>query len=515
MKRASAAVQALVDRIEPALAYARIQEDPAETVAACKAFLQLYAEPPCTLYGPAEFLKANESVLADDTHQLHVEPFSNEYVGAPGLVLTCLRTLVQGVALEDDSVLDIEVFEEEERRHVIPRVALSLDGPGSIPDEFVFEGFFRLSLEELGERWTLVSQGGRLDKTPNGLLLRLTGMRMPPEPLAEAEELLAILGRTTDAAAIDEALAYIDGPLPVLDGATDRMPADLGAVLREVLEEREDDLNRRSIRIETMLDPKLPPIALRRGRMRAFFATLLDCAAWILPPNSAVVVMIEYEAEARDAGILATLTAKTGPLHETFHTASLERAIKDHQGRFTCSAGHCPSSAGGHEAVITATLPDTVGKTLDAWLPGWERFSERSQRMLRLLKSGGHTPPEDFILGGVLEEELERWLFPLLSSPLARNIAHKMKPERSGVPGADHGRLRKALEQVARGKPKKELCRPPYAGELFWAFRGDYRQRSALGTQLLDDAALRAFCESLLATPPRALACLRILAEGL
>ena len=49
---------------------------------------------------------------------------------------------------------------------------------------------------------------------------------------------------------------------------------------------------------------------------------------------------------------------------------------------------------------VSIKLPDVVGRTLDAWLPGWEAFSERSQQMLRLLKSGGQAPPEEFISGG-------------------------------------------------------------------------------------------------------------------
>jgi hypothetical protein len=72
--------------------------------------------------------------------------------------------------------------------------------------------------------------------------------------------------------------------------------------------------------------------------------------------------------------------------------------------------------------------------------------------------------------------------------------------------------MQKALDQVGRGKPKKEICQPQYAGELLGAFRSDPRQRYALGTEVLTDEELQQLCEGLLAKPVDGRACLVLLA---
>lgn len=53
--------------------------------------------------------------------------------------------------------------------------------------------------------------------------------------------------------------------------------------------------------------------------------------------------------------------------------------------------------------------------------------------MLRLLKSGAQAPPEDFILGGILEHELEARLLPRLSQPMAPRVAREANTKGSTV----------------------------------------------------------------------------------
>ena len=490
----------VLSRVEAVLSYAQATGS-VQALAACRGFLSLYAQPDYELYKPAEFLRSHAKSLFSARDRVHIEPITDEQVGAPGLMLTCLRTLVEAAELEEDTVLCIEVFEEEERQRLAPRIGLGLDGPGRIPDRLLFEGFFGLSLEELGGVWTLATQGGRLDKTANGVLLRLTGMRMPPDALPESSELLARLGWKPTEETLREALAY-------LDGDEQAEPGDVKAVLRSVLAECHEQLEDAGITVETLIDPDLPPLLMRRKRIACFFENVFAYALQVLPPHSAVVLMAEYDPKAREAGFIITLTTPDGELQATHHSASMRRAIEGHQGSFSLAVA-------SQEATVSATLADSIGKALDAWIPGWDAFSERSRQMLRLLKSGGPTPPEDFILGGVLEEELERWLLGRLASPAAVNIAHKLEADNSGLAGSNAERLKKALGQVTRGKPKKEICQPQYAGELFYAFRHDDRERYTLGTHVLDAEELRRLCEGLLANPPARHACLTLLAAGL
>jgi len=161
----------------------------------------------------------------------------------------------------------------------------------------------------------------------------------------------------------------------------------------------------------------------------------------------------------------------------------------------------------------TVELPDSVGKVLDEWLPGWDALSSRSCQILRLLKSGGPAPPEEFLLGGVLEEELERWLMPRLTKPAVVNIAHELNLAEAALPGGSKDRLVKAITQIERGKPRKEIVKPAYAGEILWAFRGNERRRQAIGSGPLNDEELRMLCEGLVSRPPAYLRCLELIAK--
>ena len=488
----------LYRKIEPVLSYA-LEKESAGAALACRAYLKLHAPPEHRLYNPATFLKKAAAKLGDDGHQVHAEPVADECVGAPDLLLLCLRTLVKAAELEEDSCLNIELFEEEERRQMIPRIAVSLDGPGRIPEEFVFQRYFRMTLDELGAGLTLGAQGGRIDRMENGVMLRLSGMRMPPETLPEAEGLLGILGRKPEAQHVAEALAHIDGE-------SKRGPADLRAILSASKENYRAQLEGRGIGLEVMVEPGSPPLSVRRPRIEALFDTIFEYALWWLDPKGAVVFLVEYEAKPRQLVVIATVTGKERAPEETFHFASLRRCVSEHGGSLDVSVE-------GHEAAISILLPDLVGAALDTWIPGWEAFTEKSKQMLRMLKSGGAPVPEDFVLGGVLEEELEAWLLPRLASPAAVNIANELKPDRSPLPTSDPDRLRKAIAQVARGKPKKEICKPSYAGELLWAFREGYRERSALASECMSEEDLQLLCESLLSTPPAYAACLRLAAQ--
>ena len=161
--------------------------------------------------------------------------------------------------------------------------------------------------------------------------------------------------------------------------------------------------------------------------------------------------------------------------------------------------------------LLTLTIPDRAGEALDAWLPGWERFLTESQQMLRVLKSGSQPLPEEFLLGGILENELERWLMPLLTEPAVVNVVHDGVASLEGLPGASSERLAKALSQIKRGKPKKEIVRPPYAGELLWAcvtvaparpFAWTSGRRRAAGSLRRSDSAVGRAC-ALPAAPSR------------
>ena len=501
----------LFGQVEPVLAFAReaLREgrlhEARIALEACWVFLRLHAPAHYCTYNPAQLIQGHGTVLTDETHVLDIEPVS-DCLGAPDQVVDCLRQLVHGAELEEESLLAIEVFEED-----VPCVALSFDGPGRFPREFPVDGFVPLTLEELGQRWTLATRGGRIDDAPNGLLLRLEGMRVPPGPATELEPLFQALQTASQCLQADDAgPGCLDQCLRLVEGPeTAPEPVGLGALIGEVMGQVGPSLRERGISIETMVDPSVPPILLRRERMCAFFTNLARYAMALLPKTGSLTVLLDYDRCARSIEILTTIQGSDCAPPDTFYVAALHRIVAEHhQGDFQVSPEH-------DGVTLTATLPDPVGRTLDRWIPGFDAFSEQSQKMLRLLKSGGQAPPEELLLGGILEAELERWLLPRLVAPAAVNIAHELPEENPNLPGSSPPRLKKALSQIRRGKPRKEITTPPYAAELLWAFAHDARHRQALGTETLDDPALERLCLALLHAPPDCIASLRIIAQAI
>lgn len=486
-----------LEKVDAVLSYAAEQEDPRAAVTPCRDFLQLYAKPALVYYEPLPYFRRNGAILRPGRCEILGGAVS-ECIGVPERLLSCLRALLDSTELESDASIMLEFFEEEERRERIPQIGLGLNGPGHVPDSFRLDNLFRFPLAELSDRWTLATRGGRIDPTPNGLSLRLKGMRVPEDPLPEADTLLATLGEGNPAG-ITRALAVIDGEIR-------REPSDLCALFNETLSECRDGLTRAGIQVESMFDPAIPPTAIRRNRLRAFWGHLFEYALWVLTPEGGIDLIADYDAPMRQVQFTLAFTRNNGAIPDTHHFPALRRAIADHGGTLRMDA---PSPA---SRVLNVSLPDPIGATLDTWIPQWDAFSPRSQQMLRLLKSGGPTPPEDFILEGVLCEELERRLMPRFALPAVTNIAHE-STACTALPGSDPARRKKALEQIAKGKTKKEVCQPQYAGEILWAYAHSDRARNAIGAENFSEPDLRALCETLLAAKTNFLAALRFVVK--
>jgi hypothetical protein len=381
-------------------------------------------------------------------------------------------------------------------------------------------GFLEVPYDELALRWTAVTRGGRIDKTAYGLNLRLKGVRAVPESkagldahaatLQTVEERLHGLSKTFAPAELREALAAVESILKALE-ETERAgePANLCGLVQEVVSDMTPELQRAGITIDLWCDSAIPPIPLRRDRMRAFFVNALRWAATELLAGGSVSLLVDYDARGRLAGIVLALNGLRGPLKDRARVASLRRSVVEVHG------GRLDLESTDTSATLTATLPDSIGRCLDEWIPGWDAFGDRSRQMLRVLKSGGPTPPEDFMLEGVLEDELERWLLPKLEAPAAVNLAHELTTDHPDLPGSSPERLEKALGQIRKRKPRKEVVRPAYAAEILWAYRDDARSRSAVGTENLELGQLRALCEALLKRPPDYVVALRLLARTL
>ena len=476
---------------------------------ACHRYLDLYRYPAYATYDPGALLEAHLDTLADEAHSFDINPVE-DCVGDRDQVYHCLYILIRGVLLEEESVLVAKLFDKDD----IPSLALTFDGPGRFPDPMAAVGFPRVDMEEFGHRWTLATHGGRIDKIRNGLMLRFKGMRILPEVAPELEPLRVAIKQAQRAWADPDSTAatleVVETALGLADSQTRaKGPAGIEALIAEVTDEYRDRLADQAITIKTRFKKAPPPLAVYRKRLRFFFSNVFQYARTVLSRGGSVSILADYDPVRRVAEIVITIEGTQPGTGDPALVASLRRAMCDtHGGRFDLGVSN-------KTITISATLPDSVGRDLDALIPGVERFSERSRMILRLLRSGGETPPPELLLGGVLEEELERWLLPVLKGAPAVNIAHELTPENPGLAGSSPERLKKALGQIKRGRPHKEIARPAYAAEILYAFSADERRRKALRAEHMEPDAIQQLAIALLQTPPDHFVCLGLIARAL
>ena len=391
---------------------------------------------------------------------LNIEP-AGDAVGDTRQVVQLVTLFMESARLDDEAVLLVDVFQQEDvlEKAGIPCVSLAFDGFGTFPKEFSVGEGMMLTFEELQARWTLATRGGRIDVASNGLLLRLKGQRVLPEVSTDLEPLREVLEKPGVRSSLDEALQILEGSAP-------SELADLRALVLDVLREHREETQKRGVVCEALFASDLPPIPIRRGTLRGLFKRLLAYAVAADSPGAAVTLLFENDVARRAVVFVATVSGvQTVPGHAAF-MASMRRTVEEgHQGTLEVSV----DTTG---VTLTVALPDPVGRTLDAWIPGFESFSEPSRKVLRLLKSGGPTPPQEILLEGVLEEELARWLLPRLETPAAVNVAHEVLEDKRLGSAAPPERLKKALDQIRKGKPRRDLARRLFAAEVVWAYRG-------------------------------------------
>ena len=489
--------------------------DVLKPLASARLYLDLFRPPVYETCDPAAWLNGHAERLENDRCVIVTNAVPS-CVCDPAQAWACLVTLLDGVQLYEDAVLLAEMFEEDG----IPRITLALDGPGAFPERLRVGGDLPVTFETLCERWTVATRGGRIRRTPSGLELRMQGMREPgpsDESLGPLVEHVSKLNRAIKEcqAAQDSraetgelwtgACAQAEACLALLDGPAQPGPADFLRTIRDAVSLNTPEAAERAIAVDVFAEREIPPVVVTRPALARAWYGAVQHAFMVLPRGGRLAFMADYDARApsrhhdRNGG---------HPMRRgrTVYLASIRRGVQNFTGN-----GRMPCREERHAAHPDHSRPR--GEALDAWLPGWERFLTESQQMLRVLKSGSQPLPEEFLLGGILENELERWLMPLLTEPAVVNVVHDGVASLEGLPGASSERLAKALSQIKRGKPKKEIVRPPYAGELLWAFRGHGRAREALRLEPLDDDALRDLCAGLIQPSVEHARCLRHIAR--
>jgi hypothetical protein len=248
----------------------------------------------------------------------------------------------------------------------------------------------------------------------------------------------------------------------------------------------------------------LPPLTVRRNRMARLFHSLHALARAALTHGGTVRCEIDYASAQRAVNVLFAGQGKTDRGTAAIYVPAIERAVEIH-------GGEAEADFGSDGFTLLLSIPDPVARALDDWLPGWDTFAPRSIQMLRLSKSGGLVPPEELILHGVLQDELERRLLPRLAVAPAATLVHDLTPRTPNLSALSPQRMEKVLSQLKRGKPKKEICAPAYAAEIVWMFSIDARHAAAIGLKAARSLETEELCRTLASSPVAYISALRLL----
>ena len=425
---------------------------------------------------------------------------AGKLVGDAGQIAAMLRAVSRNAILEHDAALRMEIVEID----AVPILKLYIDGPGRFPNRLSLGYGLTVPFPDLELIWTAATRGGRIDARPGQLDLRLKGVRAIHETptgcdpivasLCEAENRARILasGEFTpvEAVALRDCLTALLAELDAQDDPP--KPCDLGALVRDYLSEM--PANDENVPMQIAIAPDVPPVAIRRNRFGRLLGSLHALGRAALARGGALRFEAEYDTAQRSLSLCFTGQGETECDAAAIYLPSIERALDVHSGEL--AADIQPNGF-----TLLMTVPDSVARTLDVWLPGWHSFAPRSIQMLRLLKSGGPVPPEEMILHGVLEDELERRLLPRLGIAPAATLIHDINPRMPVLTPASPQRIEKVLSQLKRGKPKKEICAPPYAAEILWMFSRDDRHASAIGLTARQTPEIEEFCKALAGNP--------------
>lgn len=515
---------ALCFEIEPPLCWAgeRVsQTEWEEAHAALRSIcnlLRLHRPPNYVEYDPARLLEV--ALEGAGRYTISMEGLQGKsLIGDPDQITAMVRILLEAAVLEFDASLAFSLVASP---NGTASLLICMDGPGRIPELLRLEGAIELPFPALADAWTAATRGGRIDRVSSGLDLRLEGQRVLPKTESGFDPLFQIVSRAEEhlqlieagtcggsaPAHAKEAGDCIAQAIAILNkNNVAPCATDMANLLRDSVRANGIYLDNASILLDIECAPDLPPVEVCRGGLLRFFANAFKHTRVVLERGGRLSILVEYERVARAVSILFAGEGDISARTDTPMIASMRRCVvEQHEGSFEYDAD--PDGF-----TMTARFPDRVGRRLEVWIRGFDAFSPVSVQMLRLLKSGAPTPPEDFILQGVLEDELERMLLPYLGVAPATHLASELLPGSRMLAGSSINRQSKVLSQISRGRAKKEICRPPYAGELIWMYAKDERHRAAIGMQTVSEDTLREISQALLLSPIDHVLCLRMLAE--
>lgn len=503
------------DYIDPALSYAREQArvrrwpEVHRALRAARDYAELHRPPIHAEYAVTDLLRR---VSATTPHVIESVPHAAPAcTGDSEQIAILLRLILATVELQFDARADVMLFDAGDTQ----ALRIRIDGPGRFSASVELGFGIRFSSEQLEGLWTAATRGGRIDSGPGERVLRLRGVRQAPPPDAFDPDVLETLRRTEQEARLcldedvagqaeDAARAGIESLLSALDARDDSsQPGDLSALVRTEIGETDPS---DPVRITFQARESIPPLTMRRNRVVRIVHILKTAARSALTMGGALEITVEHSSAERRVDLWFTAEGAAGARVFDEMIPCVRRAVVDAHG------GEVEGDVSGSGATVVCLFPDLVARELDLWLPGWHTFSLRSVQMLRLLKGGGNALPEELILGNVLDDELERRLLPRISVAPASHYAHEIVPRKPAPRNSSPDRVEKALTQIRRGNPKKEICSAAYAGELLWLYSKNDIHKSSIAIQNIDKNSLETLIFQLLSEKINYMECLRIIA---
>ncbi len=394
----------------------------------------------------------------------------------------------------------------------VPILEVRLDGPGAFPAELCLGAGIYLTRSAWEECWAEATCGGWCAPRSGGMDLFLAGQKEIPRRNVFPVTLFEILSQIVSAldGSEDRMFRLIQQAMELIETEKSTPAAlDVIATGRRILDECFDSRGISSNYHGFHVLNDVPPLVLARTDVESIWRNLANIAAESIREDAKTLFVMGYDSKKREAAIRLDMTIFVTNLTVECYWASIERTTRR-------LSGSCIKSPPKENQSITITLPDTIGMELDRAFPGWDCFSEKSQQMLRMVSSlpslETSSSMRETVFAGVLGDELGNMLLPTLAKPAVVNYAHDFTLSRS-FEGLSRELSEKVLDQVRRGKVKKDIARLPSAGAVLWLFKGCRIFCSETGLNALSPEEVETLCRNLLSSRPALESCLLLLAR--
>lgn len=156
----------------------------------CRRYLSIHRKPVHKPYNPAQLIKTQSGFMPMPVSNLPAKPMA-AIEGDPAQILDILRIIWANAAMTVGNHVTTALYVEGEG----PRFAVGMSGDGAFPDAYAIGEGFRVSLDQLDDRWHDATKGGYINAGDQLLTLLLVGDDFAPGAAPEGKHLSDSLDR--------------------------------------------------------------------------------------------------------------------------------------------------------------------------------------------------------------------------------------------------------------------------------------------------------------------------------